>query len=76
MPSPLAASADSRVLLRWNVQSSVPLFCLQLTEPQQRDDRSDFTRGFRDTMTDMHRSGRGSRWTELKTFRKMEIGGC
>lgn len=38
--SPLAASADSRIIFRWNVQSSVPLFSLQLTEPQQRDNRN------------------------------------
>lgn len=50
MPSALAASADSRVLLRWNVQSSVPLFSLQLTEPQQRDDRDISKRG--ETKTD------------------------
>lgn len=38
--SPLATSADSRIIFRWNVQSSVPLFSLQLTEPQQRDNRN------------------------------------
>lgn len=34
---PRAASADSRVIFRWNVQCSVPLLSLQHTQPQQRE---------------------------------------